>query len=248
MSALRKCINIEQKFAQMPRHIAIIMDGNGRWAKKRMMPRTAGHVAGSNNFRKIVLHAASIGVPYLSLYVFSTENWSRPPDEVEGIMNLFIEYLKDCLENFTQENIKIHFIGDTSVFSDEIKALMKKVEQISAPKTGMVLNLAVNYGGKTELVRAARLLAEQVYRGEKKPEDITADAFADSLYTAGQPDVDLLIRTGGDIRVSNFLLWQIAYAEIIISEKMWPDFSNQDLERAIQNYNSRERRFGGLKK
>ena len=232
----------------MPRHIAIIMDGNGRWAKKRMLPRTAGHVAGSNNFRKIVLHASAIGVPYLSLYVFSTENWSRPSDEVDGIMNLFIEYLKDCLENFTQENIQIHFIGDTSVFSDEIRALMQKVEEISAPKTGMVLNLAVNYGGKTELVRAARELSAQVLRGEKQPDDITIDSFADCLYTAGQPDVDLLIRTGGDIRVSNFLLWQIAYAEIIISDKMWPDFSNEDLERSIQSYSKRERRFGGLKK
>ena len=198
---------------QVPAHIGIIMDGNGRWAKKRGLPRTAGHTAGAQNFRTITRYASSIGVKYLTLYAFSTENWSRPAEEVSALMKLFHQYLEEALRDFMDENIRVRFIGDVSAFAPDLQALIHRVEEASSVKTGMVLNLAMNYGGRAEITRAARILAERVKNGELSPEDITEETLSGAMYTAGQPDPDLIIRPSGEERISNFLLWQSAYTE-----------------------------------
>ena len=236
----------EKQTAAIPQHIGIIMDGNGRWAKKRGLPRTAGHTAGAANFRTITRYAASIGVKYLTLYAFSTENWNRPAEEVSALMKLFRQYLEEALRDFMDENIRVRFIGDVSAFAPELQALIHRVEEASAPKTGMVLNLAMNYGGRAEITRAARLLAERVQRGELKPEDITEDSISGALYTAGQPDPDLIIRPSGEERLSNFLLWQSAYTEFEYFDILWPDFKPKHLDEAIEKYRGRQRRFGGV--
>lgn len=236
----------EKQAAAIPQHIGIIMDGNGRWAKKRGLPRTAGHTAGAANFRTITRYAASIGVKYLTLYAFSTENWNRPAEEVSALMKLFHQYLEEALRDFMDENIRVRFIGDVSAFAPELQALIHRVEEASAPKTGMVLNLAMNYGGRAEITRAARLLAERVQRGELKPEDITEDSISGALYTAGQPDPDLIIRPSGEERLSNFLLWQSAYTEFEYFDILWPDFKPKHLDEAIEKYCGRQRRFGGV--
>ena len=236
----------EKQAAAIPQHIGIIMDGTGRWAKKRGLPRTAGHTAGAANFRTITRYAASIGVKYLTLYAFSTENWNRPAEEVSALMKLFHQYLEEALRDFMDENIRVRFIGDVSAFAPELQALIHRVEEASAPKTGMVLNLAMNYGGRAEITRAARLLAERVQRGELKPEDITEDSISGALYTAGQPDPDLIIRPSGEERLSNFLLWQSAYTEFEYFDILWPDFKPKHLDEAIEKYRGRQRRFGGV--
>ena len=236
----------EKQTAAIPQHIGIIMDGNGRWAKKRGLPRTAGHTAGAANFRTITRYAASIGVKYLTLYAFSTENWNRPAEEVSALMKLFHQYLEEALRDFMDENIRVRFIGDVSAFAPDLQALIHRVEEASAPKTGMVLNLAMNYGGRAEITRAARLLAERVQRGELKPEDITEDSISGALYTAGQPDTDLIIRPSGEERLSNFLLWQSAYTEFEYFDILWPDFKPKHLDEAIEKYRGRQRRFGGV--
>ena len=230
----------------LPRHLGIIMDGNGRWAKKRGLPRTAGHTVGAANFKTITRYCASIGIEYLTVYAFSTENWKRPPEEVSALMKLFRQYLEEALRDFLDENIKVRFIGDTSVFPQELQTLIRETEEVSKKRTGMVLNIAMNYGGRSEIARAARLLAEKVQRGEISPEEITEQAISDSLYTAGQPDPDLIIRPSGEQRTSNFLLWQSAYAEYIICDILWPDFKPQDLEDALDEFSRRQRRFGGV--
>ena len=230
----------------LPRHLGIIMDGNGRWAKKRGLPRTAGHTVGAANFKTITRYCASIGIEYLTVYAFSTENWKRPPEEVSALMKLFRQYLEEALRDFLDENIKVRFIGDTSVFPQELQILIRETEEVSKNRTGMVLNIAMNYGGRSEIARAARLLAEKVQRGEISPEEITEQAISDSLYTAGQPDPDLIIRPSGEQRTSNFLLWQSAYAEYIICDILWPDFKPQDLEDALDEFSRRQRRFGGV--
>ena len=230
----------------LPRHLGIIMDGNGRWAKKRGLPRTAGHTLGAANFKTITRYCASIGIEYLTVYAFSTENWKRPPEEVSALMKLFRQYLEEALRDFLDENIKVRFIGDTSVFPQELQTLIRETEEVSKNRTGMVLNIAMNYGGRSEIARAARLLAEKVQRGEISPEEITEQAISDSLYTAGQPDPDLIIRPSGEQRTSNFLLWQSAYAEYIICDILWPDFKPQDLEDALDEFSRRQRRFGGV--
>lgn len=232
----------------VPAHVAIIMDGNGRWARQRKLPRSAGHRAGAENFRTITRYAAKIGVKYLTLYAFSTENWSRPAEEVGALMSLFKDYLEEALRDFMEENIRVRFIGDVSAFSPELQALIHEVEEASAPKTGMVLNLAMNYGGRAELVRAARLYARDVLEGGKKPEELTEAEFSGYLYTSGQPDPDLVIRPSGEQRLSNFLLWQSAYAEFVYFDILWPDFKPEDLDQAVRIYSSRQRRFGGLGK
>ena len=236
----------EKQAAAIPQHIGIIMDGNGRWAKKRGLPRTAGHTAGAANFRTITRYAASIGVKYLTLYAFSTENWNRPAEEVSALMKLFHQYLEEALRDFMDENIRVRFIGDVSAFAPDLQALIHRVDEASAPKTGMVLNLAMNYGGRAEITRAARLLAERVQRGELKPEDITEDSISGALYTAGQPDPDLIIRPSGEERLSNFLLWQSAYTEFEYFDILWPDFKPKHLDEAIEKYCGRQRRFGGV--
>ena len=230
----------------LPAHLGIIMDGNGRWAKKRGLPRSAGHTAGANNFRTITRYCSRIGIPYLTVYAFSTENWRRPAEEVGALMRLFKQYLEEALRDFMDENIRVIFIGDTSAFSPELRELIARVERESSGKTGMVLNIAMNYGGRAELVHAMRLLAEDVQAGRLSPEAIDEDAISARLYTAGQPDPDLVIRPSGEHRTSNFLLWQSAYAEYVVMDILWPDFKTSDLDRALLEYASRNRRFGGV--
>lgn len=230
----------------LPQHLGIIMDGNGRWAKKRGLPRSAGHTAGANNFRTITRYCSRIGIPYLTVYAFSTENWRRPAEEVGALMRLFKQYLEEALRDFMDENIRVIFIGDTSAFSPELRELIERVERESSGKTGMVLNIAMNYGGRAELVHAMCLLAEDVQAGRLSPEAIDEDAISARLYTAGQPDPDLVIRPSGEHRTSNFLLWQSAYAEYVVMDILWPDFKTSDLDRALLEYASRNRRFGGV--
>jgi len=235
------------KSANIPQHVAIIMDGNGRWAKTRSLPRSAGHAAGSQNFRKIARYAEKIGVKHLTLYAFSTENWSRQKQEIDALMQLFESYLREAVSDFSKDNIIVNFFGDRAPFGVKLQKLMADVEDLNRSRTGMRLNLAMNYGGKAEIIHAVRLLAQEVKSGILEPENIDEKLFEQRLYTVGQPPVDLLIRTGGDIRVSNFLLWQIAYAEIVVNKKFWPDFTEKDLDQAIEEYTKRDRRFGGIK-
>lgn len=225
----------------LPEHIAIIMDGKGRWAKKRSLPRTAGHIAGAKTFKNIARYCNKIGLKYLTVYAFSTENWKRPKDEVEGIMNLLRDYLKDA-ENFKDENIKVKFIGDLEPLADDIKELIKKDEDGSKDATGLNLNIAINYGGRDEITKAVkRIVASGI-----SPEDITEQTVSDYLYTKGMPDPDFIIRPSGEYRLSNYLIWQSAYAEYWFSDILWPDFTPKHLEKAIDEYNHRNRRFGGV--
>lgn len=230
----------------LPQHVGIIMDGNGRWAKRRKLPRSAGHKAGAENFRTITRYASRIGIKYLTLYAFSTENWSRPAEEVGALMSLFHEYLEEALRDFMDENIRVRFLGDVSGFSPDLQELIHEVEKASAPKDGMVLNLAMNYGGRAELLRAAKAVAADALAGKIDLNALTEDGFSQYLYTAGQPEVDLIIRPSGEQRVSNFLLWQCAYAEFVYFDVLWPDFKPEDLLEAIRIYSSRQRRFGGV--
>lgn len=225
----------------LPRHIAIIMDGNGRWAKKRSLPRTAGHVAGAKTFKNIARYCNKIGLEYLTVYAFSTENWKRPKQEVDGIMNLLRDYLKDA-ENFKNENIKVKFIGDLEPLDDDIKELIKKDEDGSKDATGLNLNIAINYGGRDEITKAVKKIVESGVT----PGSITEDLISDNLYTAGMPDPDFIIRPSGEYRLSNYLIWQSAYAEYWFSDILWPDFTPKHLEKAIDEYNHRNRRFGGV--
>ena len=228
----------------VPTHIGIIMDGNGRWAKKRLLPRSAGHVAGSENFKTIARYCNKIGVKYLTVYAFSTEYWKRPKDEVDGIMNLLRKYLKDST-NFKAENIKLRFIGELSVLPDDIRELIKQAALDSSEATGLTVYMAVNYGGRDELVHAVKRIAERVKTGEMNADDITEDTVSDNLY-ADCPDPDFIIRPSGEYRLSNFLTWQSAYAEFWYSDVLWPDFSPKDLDKAIDDFNKRNRRFGGV--
>lgn len=225
----------------LPTHIAIIMDGNGRWAKKRSLPRTAGHAAGSKNFKDIARYCNKMGLKYLTVYAFSTENWKRPKEEVDNIMKIFKEYLEDA-KNFKDENIKVQFIGDRSVLDADIQRLMKESEDASADATGLHLNIAINYGGRDEIVHAVKSIVNSGIDAN----DITEQLISDSLYTAGQPDPDFIIRPSGEYRLSNYLIWQSAYSEYWFSDILWPDFKPKDLERAIDDFNKRNRRFGGV--
>ena len=230
----------------IPTHLAIIMDGNGRWAKKRGLPRTAGHTVGASNFRTITKYCSKIGIKYLTVYAFSTENWKRPKDEVSALMKLFKEYLEEALTDFMDENIKVIFLGNKKAFSNEIQDLIDKVEKESSVKNGMTLNIAMNYGGRDEIVRASKLLVSDVQKGIIDIEDITEELFSSKLYTKDQPDPDLIIRPSGEHRISNFLLWQSAYSEYVIMNILWPDFKVENLESALDEYTLRNRRFGGI--
>lgn len=225
----------------LPTHIAIIMDGNGRWAKKRALPRTAGHAAGSKNFKDIARYCNKIGLKYLTVYAFSTENWKRPQEEVNNIMKIFKEYLEDT-KNFKDENIKLQFIGDRSVLDPEIQRLMNQSEEDSKNATGLHLNIAINYGGRDEIVHAVK----NIVNSGVKTVDVTEELISQNLYTAGQPDPDFIIRPSGEYRLSNYLIWQSAYAEYWFSDILWPDFKTSDLDKAIDDYNRRNRRFGGV--
>ena len=229
----------------LPKHIGIIMDGNGRWAKKRGLPRKAGHKVGADTFKKIVRACKKAGIPYLSVYAFSTENWKRPKEEVDAIIELLRQFLKDA-ENNRRENVRTRFIGDLSPFDADIRRRMAECEEESRDFTGLTLNIAVNYGGRDELAHAMRELARLVQEGKLRPEEITEETIAAHLYTRGEPDVDLIIRPSGEQRLSNFLLWQSAYAEYIFMDTLWPDFDAACLERALEEYANRNRRFGGI--
>lgn len=225
----------------LPTHIAIIMDGNGRWAKKRSLPRTAGHAAGSKTFKDIARYCNKIGLKYLTVYAFSTENWKRPKEEVDNIMKIFKEYLEDT-KSFKDENIQLQFIGDRSVLDPDIQRLMKESEEESKDATGLHLNIALNYGGRDEIVHAVKeIVAESI-----DANDITEQMISDKLYTKGQPDPDFIIRPSGEYRLSNYLIWQSAYAEYWFSDILWPDFKPKDLDKAINEFNKRNRRFGGV--
>ena len=238
MPVFKKKINIERV---LPTHIAIIMDGNGRWAKKRSLPRTAGHAAGSKNFKDIARYCNKIGLKYLTVYAFSTENWKRPKEEVDNIMKIFKDYLEDA-KNFKDENIMVRFIGDRSVLDPDIIRLMKEAEDASADATGLKLNIAINYGGRDEIVHAVK----DIVKSGISADDITEQTISEHLYTAGQPDPDFIIRPSGEYRLSNYLIWQSAYAEYWFSDILWPDFKSKDLDRAIDDFNKRNRRFGGV--
>ncbi len=230
----------------LPTHVGIIMDGNGRWAKRRGLPRKMGHRAGANAFKTIARYANKIGLRYLTAYVFSTENWKRPKDEVDSIVALLRSYL-DEMDGYRKENIRVLFIGDRTAFDADIQAKMARAEENSKNATGLTLILAINYGGRAEIARAARRIAEDAKAGKISPDAVDESLFSQYLYTAGIPDVDLLIRPSGEYRLSNFLLWQTAYAEyVFMSGVLWPDFKPETLDEALAEYRSRSRRFGGL--
>lgn len=230
---------------QIPSHIAIILDGNGRWAKRRGLPRTMGHRQGAKAVEPIIRRCLELGVSSLSLYAFSTENWSRPASEVDAIMSLLREMLHSA-DRYRRENVRLRVIGDRSALAPDLLREIESAERESAGRTGMTVNMAINYGGREEIARAARLLAEQVKAGTLSPEEIGERQVAAALYTAGQPELDLLIRPSGEKRISNFLLWQCAYAEFVFMDILWPDFTPADLDAAIEEYRRRHRRFGGI--
>lgn len=232
--------------AYLPRHLAIIMDGNGRWAKKRGLPRAMGHRAGAAVFKTITRYCSAIGIRYLTVFAFSTENWTRPPEEVGALLVLFKEYLQESLRDFREDDIQVRFIGDTSRFPVSLQRLIAETREVCKGRRGMVLNIAMNYGGRAELVRAIRQIAGEAAAGRLDPAAITEQTVAAHLYTAGQPDPDLIIRPSGEQRLSNFLLWQCAYAEFAPMDVLWPDFTSADIDRALQEYAHRNRRFGGV--
>lgn len=225
---------------RLPRHIAIIMDGNGRWAKMRGMPRTAGHKVGAETFRRIARHCKKLGIQYLTVYAFSTENWKRPQEEVDAIMGLLGEYLREAIESMEQERIRLRFFGDLSVLDPELRALAEKTNALSDTIEGVQANICLNYGGRDEIIRAAKACAEAGV-------EWTEENFSKFLYSADVPDPELVIRPGGEQRISNFLLWQCAYSEFIFTPTLWPDFDEAALEEAIVAYQQRDRRFGGVK-
>lgn len=233
-------------FSALPEHIAIILDGNGRWAKRRGMPRTAGHAVGSENFRKIATYCNDIGIKYLTVYAFSTENWKRPQEEVDTIMSLLEKYIIEAIEEVRKKNLRLRFWGSRDNLSDRIKKLMEDAEAESENMTGMQVNVCLNYGSQKEIANAARLIAEDVASGKLSADAVTEEEIEKRLYSAGTPAPDLLIRPGGEMRLSNFLLWQLAYSEMVFTDKLWPEFDEAELRRAIAAFQSRNRRYGGV--
>ena len=231
---------------KIPQHIAIILDGNGRWAKAKGMPRNYGHTAGARNVETVCQAAHDLGVKYVTMYAFSTENWNRPEGEVEALMKLLESYLKNCIKTADKNNMRVRVIGDTTRLSERFQERIRELEAASAKNDGLNLQIAINYGSRDEMTRARRRMSEDVAAGKRKPEEITESVFEEYLDTAGIPDPDLLIRTSGELRLSNFLLWQLAYSEFYFTDVPWPDFHKEELERAIEAYNKRDRRFGGL--
>lgn len=229
----------------VPRHIAIILDGNGRWAKKRGLPRTAGHAVGAENFRKIATYCKNIGVEYLTVYAFSTENWKRPEDEVKTIMKLFDKYLREAIETMEKDHIRMKVLGDISELSPEMQKKIAETNEISTHYDGFQANICLNYGGRAEIVNAAKRYAEDLAAG--KVGELTEDMLSGYMYSAGIPDPELMIRPGGEMRLSNFLLWQCAYSEFYFTDVLWPDFSTEELDKAIAEFRRRDRRFGTVK-
>ncbi len=239
-------IEAEIDIKRVPQHIAIIMDGNGRWAKKRFMPRTMGHRAGMTALKNTVKACDELGVAYLTVFAFSTENWKRPMFEVDFLMRLLVEFLHKELAELHKNNVQIHVFGDYKAIPMECQIEIEEALKLTQNNSGLVFNIALNYGARQEIMGAVKQLTEKIIRGEIELESINEDVFSQSLYTGAMPDPDLLIRTAGEMRISNFMLWQIAYAEIVVCNILWPDFSRLDLIRAIKEYQGRDRRFGGL--
>ena len=230
----------------IPEHVAIILDGNGRWAKKRGLPRSMGHKEGCKVVEQTVEDAARLGIRYLTVYGFSTENWKRSSEEVSALMTLFRFYMRRLLVIARDNNVRVKMIGDRTRFSEDIIEGLNRLERETEDNTGLTFVIAVNYGARDELRRAFVKLSEKVQKGELEPSELTEEMIASELDTAGMPDPDLLIRTGGELRISNYLLWQCAYTEFYVTDLLWPDFSREELERAIVSFNQRERRFGGV--
>ena len=226
---------------KLPRHIAIIMDGNGRWAKQRHLPRIMGHRKGSESVREVVRECRQLGIEVLTLYAFSTENWSRPKAEIKALMSLLKKFIRSEMLELHRNNIRVNMIGDLSKLPDDVMPSVREIMDITGANTGMTLNVALSYSGRDDIVRAVRRLVAEPGR---QAADITEELFSSCLDTAGQPDPDLLIRTSGELRVSNFLLWQIAYSELYITDVLWPDFGKEDLNKALRDYQTRKRRFG----
>ncbi len=232
-------------FAKLPRHVAIIMDGNGRWAKKHKLAVAMGHRQGVEALREIIRHTDDLGIEALSLYAFSTENWNRSPEEVSALMALILEFFASEIDELDAKNVRILILGDKGRLPQKQRDVLIQAEERTGKNTGLHLNIAINYGGRAELARAARELALLAQSGALDPERITERTLADHMYTRGQPDVDLLIRTSGEMRLSNFLLFQCAYAEFVFPTVLWPDFTVRDYDQALQTFGGRQRRFGG---
>ena len=239
----------DKKFSILPAHVGVIMDGNGRWAKNRGLPRHMGHIEGAKTFRRIGEYAGNLGVRHISFYAFSTENWSRPEEEVSAIMKLFGDYLQEAeerLEENLEKGIRLRFLGDRSGLSDELRYAMDYLEDATKDMTKVNLNLAVNYGGQQEILHSVKNIAKDILSEKIKPDDINLEMIGKGLYTAEQPPVDLVIRPSGEQRLSNFLLWQSAYAEFWYSDVLWPDFTENDFDEALRAFEKRNRRFGGI--
>ena len=237
---------INGKVCQIPEHVAIILDGNGRWAKKHLMPRNVGHSQGAKVVEQICEDAWDLGIKYLTVYAFSTENWNRPEKEVKGLMNLLRKYLIDCIERTSKNNMRVRVIGERSKLDEGIRSSIEKLEEVSSVNTGLNFTIALNYGSRDEIVRGIRHLAEDCKNDVIEVQDITEGLFNSYLDTKELPDPDLMIRTSGEQRLSNWLLWQLAYTEFYFTDVLWPDFNKKELIRAIEYYNTRERRFGGI--
>lgn len=231
----------------VPRHVAIILDGNGRWAKAKGMPRTYGHVKGCDNLEKICTVAKELGIKYLTVYAFSTENWKRSREEVDGLMKLFRNYMKKCIKISRDNKMRVRVIGDPRAFDQDLQDRIRELEEYSSQFDELHFQIALNYGSRDEITRAVRHMAEDVKKGTLSPEDITEDTISGYLDTRGLPDPDLLIRTSGEERLSNFLMWQLAYTEFYFTDVLWPDFTKEELQKAIEQYNQRDRRYGGVK-
>lgn len=231
----------------IPNHVAIILDGNGRWAKKKGMPRTYGHVKGCENLEKICGIAKDLGVKYLTVYAFSTENWKRSKEEVDGLMKLFRNYMKKCKKIAAENQMRVRVIGDPTAFDEDLQQKIKDLEEYSSQFDELHFQIALNYGSRDEIRRAVTALAEDVKKGVLEPEAVTEETISDYLDTRGLPDPDLLIRTSGEERLSNFLMWQLAYTEFYFTDVAWPDFDKAEFAKAIEKYNKRDRRYGGVK-
>lgn len=233
---------------KIPKHIAIIMDGNGRWAKKRFMPRTMGHRAGMSSLKKVVRACDDLGVAILTVFAFSTENWKRPSEEVDYLMQLLAEFMHKELNELHQKNVRIQVLGDYNAMPAECRVEIKHALEITRENTGLIFNIALNYGARQEILDGVKSFINKVTAGEITADDLNEELFSRLLYTKDMPDPDLLIRSSGEMRISNFMLWQIAYTELVIVDTLWPDFTEQDLRRAIIEYQHRDRKFGGLNK
>lgn len=231
----------------IPQHVAIILDGNGRWAKSKGMPRNYGHSRGAKNLEVICEDAYNMGIKYLTVYLFSTENWKRSKEEVDGLMKLFRSYTKTCIKTAAKNNMKVRVLGDPTALDEDLQESLKNLVESSKNNTGLNFQIAINYGSRDEIVRAVRKLTADCMEGKISPDEITEEVFSGYLDTRGVPDPDLLIRTSGELRLSNYLMWQLAYSEFYFTDVPWPAFTKEDLRKAIEKYNGRERRFGGVK-